>query len=144
LIPLTIDAALGRRPPLSIFGSEYETPDGTCIRDYVHVTDLADAHVRVIDQLDHRSVRYNLGTGRGYSVMGIIESVGRIAGRPVPTIMSAGRRGDPAILIAGADRLRADTGWAPNFTDRDAIVESAFRWRESHPHGYGDTMLVPG
>jgi UDP-glucose 4-epimerase len=144
LIPLTIDAVLGRRPPLGIFGSDYETPDGTCIRDYVHVTDLADAHVRVINQLDHRSVQYNVGTGRGYSVMEIIDSVGRVAGRPVPTILSARRLGDPAVLIAGADRLRSETGWAPNFTDLDAIVASAFRWRESHPQGYGDKPSVSG
>ena len=136
LIPLAIDAVLGRRPPLAIFGADYETPDGTCIRDYVHVTDLADAHIRVLRQLDHRSVRYNVGTGQGYSVKEITEAVGRIAGRAVPVVMGPRRMGDASMLIAGAEALRADTGWAPRFTDVDKVVETAFRWREAHPGGY--------
>ena len=136
LIPLAIDAVLGRRPPLAIFGSDYPTPDGTCIRDYVHVADLANAHIRVLGQLDHRSVRYNVGTGRGYSVKEITEAVGRIAGRPVPAVMGPRRMGDAAVLIAGADALRADTGWSPRFTDVDEVVATAFRWREAHPGGY--------
>lgn len=136
LIPLTIDAVLGRRPPLAIFGDDYETPDGTCIRDYVHVADLADAHLRVLPQLDHRSVRYNVGTGRGYSVREIIASVARVAGRPVPAHLAPRRLGDPAVLIAGSEQLRADTGWQPEYTDLDRLVETAFAWRESHPHGY--------
>jgi UDP-glucose 4-epimerase len=136
LIPLAIDAVLGRRPPLAIFGFDYATPDGTCIRDYVHVSDLADAHIRVLGQLDHRSVRYNLGTGRGYSVKEITESVGRIAGRPVPAVPGPRRMGDAPILIAGAETLRADTGWTPRFTDVDDVVATAFRWRQAHPGGY--------
>ncbi|MBW4025411.1 MAG: UDP-glucose 4-epimerase GalE [Proteobacteria bacterium] len=138
LIPLAIDAVLGRRPALAIFGSDYATPDGTCIRDYVHVNDLADAHIRVLDQLDRRSVRYNVGTGQGYSVRDITEAVGRIAGRPVPYVMGQPRMGDAAILIAGAEALRADTGWIPQFTDLDEVVATAYRWREAHPGGYGD------
>jgi UDP-glucose 4-epimerase len=134
---LAIDAVLGRKPPLAIFGSDYATPDGTCIRDYVHVTDLANAHIRVLGQLDHRSVRYNVGTGRGYSVREITEAVGRIAGRPVPATMGARRMGDAPILIAGADALRRDTGWSPRFTDVDEVVATAFRWRDAHPGGYG-------
>jgi UDP-glucose 4-epimerase len=138
LIPLAIDAVLGRRPPLAIFGTGYPTPDGTCIRDYVHVTDLADAHIRAIDQLDHRSLRYNVGTGRGFSVLDIVASVGRVAGRPVPTVAAAMRAGDPAALIAGADRLRGETGWSPRFTELDDIVRTAFAWRDAHPRGYDD------
>jgi UDP-glucose 4-epimerase len=138
LIPLAIDAVLGRRPPLAIFGTDYPTPDGTCIRDYVHVTDLADAHIRVLGQLDGRSVRYNLGTGRGYSVKEITEAVGRIAGRPVPVETGPRRMGDAAVLIAGAETLRAETGWEPRFTDIDALVATAFRWREANPGGYRD------
>jgi UDP-glucose 4-epimerase len=137
LIPLAIDAVLGRRPPLAIFGSDYDTPDGTCIRDYVHVADLADAHIRVLGRLDHRSVRYNVGTGRGYSVKEIAESVSRIAGRRVPAMMAPRRMGDAAVLIAGAEALRADTGWAPRYADVDEVVATAFRWREAHPSGYG-------
>jgi UDP-glucose 4-epimerase len=140
LIPLAIDAVLGRRPPLAIFGSDYNTPDGTCIRDYVHVTDLADAHIRVLRQLDHRSVRYNLGTGRGYSVKEITEAVGRIAGRPVPAVMGPRRMGDAAVLIAGAETLRSDTGWAPRYTDVDEVVATAFRWREANPGGYAGEL----
>jgi UDP-glucose 4-epimerase len=142
LIPLAIDAVLGRRPPLSIFGSDYDTPDGTCIRDYVHVTDLADAHIRVLAQLDSRSVRYNVGTGRGYSVKEITEAVGRIAGRPVPAVMGPRRMGDAAVLIAGAETLRADTGWAPRYTDVDEVVATAFQWREAHPGGYGGASAL--
>ncbi len=138
LIPLAIDAVLERRQPLAIFGSDYPTPDGTCIRDYIHVEDLADAHIRVLDQLEHRSVRYNLGTGCGYSVTEIIESVSRIAGRPVPSYLAPRRLGDPAVLIAGAAALRADTGWSPRYTDLDKVVATAFRWREAHPRGYDD------
>ena len=139
LIPLAIDAVLGRRPPLAIFGSDYATPDGTCIRDYVHVADLADAHIRVLAQLEHRSVRYNVGVGRGYSVKEVTEAVARIAGRPVPIAMSDRRRGDAAVLIAGAEALRADTGWVPRFDDVDEVVATAFRWREAHPGGYGSS-----
>jgi UDP-glucose 4-epimerase len=141
LIPLAIDAVLGRRPPLSIFGSDYATPDGTCIRDYIHVADLADAHIRVLNQLDQRSVHYNVGTGRGYSVLEIVESVARVAGKRVPTIMAGRRAGDPAILVAGADKLRSETGWSPRFTDLDDVVGTAFRWREAHPRGYDDAVV---
>ncbi|GAB0116688.1 UDP-glucose 4-epimerase GalE [Acidisoma sp. 7E03] len=143
LIPLAIDAVLGRRPPLAIFGDDYETPDGTCIRDYVHVEDLADAHIRVLDALDHRSVRYNVGTGRGHSVKDIIASVGRIAGRPVPATLAPRRAGDPAILVAGADTLRAETGWVPAYTKLDDLVRTAFAWRESHPQGYRTPSATP-
>jgi UDP-glucose 4-epimerase len=129
LIPLAIDAVLGRRPPLAIFGADYDTPDGTCIRDYVHVTDLADAHIRVLPQLDHRSLR-------GYSVKEITEAVGRIAGRPVPSVMGPRRMGDAPVLIAGAETLRSDTGWAPRYTDVEEVVATAFRWREANPGGY--------
>ena len=138
LIPLAIDAVLGRRPPLAIFGTDYPTPDGTCVRDYVHVTDLADAHIRVLGQLDDRSVRYNVGTGRGYSVKEITEAVGRIAGRPVPAATGPRRMGDAAVLIAGAEALRAETGWVPRFTEIDELVATAFRWREANPGGYRD------
>ncbi|WP_284944667.1 UDP-glucose 4-epimerase GalE [Acidisoma cladoniae] len=140
LIPLAIDAVLGRRPPLSIFGSDYATPDGTCIRDYIHVTDLADAHIRVLTQLDNRSVHYNVGTGRGYSVLEIVESVARVAGKQVPATMAGRRAGDPAVLVAGADKLRSETGWSPRFTDLDDVVGTAFRWREAHPRGYDDAV----
>lgn len=138
LIPLAIDAALGRCPPLSIFGQDYPTPDGTCIRDYIHVTDLADAHIRVLPVLDHRSVTFNVGTGRGHSVREIIDSVQRVAGIPVPTRQAARRAGDPPILVAASNELQAATGWAPRFQQLDEIVRTALAWRQAHPHGYGE------
>ena len=136
LIPLAIDAALGRRPPLTIFGSDYPTPDGTCIRDYVHVTDLADAHLLALAQLDGRSVTYNLGNGAGHSVREVVESVGRVLGTPAPATFGPRRAGDPAILVASSARIRAETGWAPRHADLDDIVRTALDWRIRHPMGF--------
>jgi UDP-glucose 4-epimerase len=138
LIPLVIDAALGRRADIAVFGSDYPTPDGTCIRDYIHVTDLADAHLRALARLDHASVTYNLGNGAGHSVMEVIRSVERVGGRPVPVRMAGRRPGDPAALVAASDLLRCETGWSPKFAALDDIVRSAWAWREAHPQGYGD------
>ncbi len=138
LVPLLIDAVLGRRPPITVFGSDYDTPDGTCIRDYVHVSDLADAHLAALGRLDHESVTYNLGSGTGHSVRAVIRSVERVAGRPVPIVEGDRRPGDPAVLVASSDRIRAETGWTPRFTDLDETVATAFRWRDAHPNGYAD------
>ena len=138
LVPLLIDAVLGRRPPITVFGSDYDTPDGTCIRDYVHVSDLADAHLAALGRLDHESVTYNLGSGTGHSVRAVIRSVERVAGRPVPIVEGDRRPGDPAVLVASSDRIRAETGWTPRFTDLDETVATAFRWRYAHPNGYAD------
>ena len=136
LVPLAIDAALGRRAALAVFGDDYPTPDGTCVRDYVHVSDLADAHLRAVDQLATGSVTYNLGNGDGHSVRQVIEAVARVAGRPVPHTMAARRPGDPPVLVADAGRIRAATGWAPRHS-LDDIVRTAWAWRERHPDGYG-------
>lgn len=137
LIPLVIDAALGRREALHLFGDDYPTPDGTCIRDYIHVTDLAHAHLAALDAIHDRSVVYNVGTGRGHSNMEVIRSVERVTGRVVPWHLAPRRPGDPARLVAGADRLRRETGWTPRFVELDEIVDTAYRWRLEHPHGYG-------
>lgn len=136
LIPLVIDAALGRRREIAVFGQDYPTPDGTCVRDYVHVADLADAHIRVLPLLTDASVRYNLGNGRGHSVLDVIRAVERVSGRVVPTRVTPRRPGDPAVLVAASDRIRADAGWAPRYTDLDDIVRTALAWREAHPGGY--------
>ena len=136
LIPLVIDAALGRRPELAVFGDDYPTPDGTCIRDYVHVTDLADAHLRVLDQLDEGSVTYNVGIGEGASVMEVIRAVEQATGRAVPYRVAPRRAGDPAMLVASSEALRRDTGWTPRFTQLREIVATAASWREAHPKGY--------
>ncbi|MFT8776485.1 MAG: UDP-glucose 4-epimerase GalE [Gluconacetobacter liquefaciens] len=140
LIPLVIDAALGRREALHLFGDDYPTPDGTCIRDYVHVTDLAHAHLAALDAIHDRSVVYNVGTGRGHSNMEVIRSVERVTGRVVPWHLAPRRPGDPARLVAGADRLRRETGWTPRFVELDEIVDTAYRWRLEHPHGYGPDL----
>lgn len=136
LIPLTIDAALGRRPALKLFGTDYPTRDGSCVRDYIHVTDLADAHVRALSQIDHRSVTYNIGNGLGYSNLEVIQSVERVSGRKVPWEAAPRREGDPSLLVADSTTLRNETGWTPRFGDLDSIVETALRWRESHPQGH--------
>lgn len=136
LIPLAIDAMLGRREPLKLFGRDYPTPDGTCIRDYIHVADLADAHIRIISQLENCSVSYNLGSGKGFSNLEVIQSVERVSGRRVPWEWAARREGDPAVLVADSSRMRADTGWEPKFSDLDSIVGTALRWRERNFNHY--------
>ncbi len=138
LIPLCIGAALGTRPPLTVFGTDYATPDGTCIRDYVHVNDLAAAHLAVLPLLEERSLRYNLGNGAGYSVRQVIESVERISGRRVPHSFGPRRPGDPAALVASSETLKRETGWQPRFAALDEIVRTAWAWHQSHPRGYDD------
>ncbi len=138
LIPLVIDAALGRRDAITVFGTDYPTPDGTCIRDYVHVTDLAEAHLCALRQLASRSVTYNLGNGQGHSVREVIAAVEAVGGRPVPVRFGDRRPGDPAVLVAAADRIKAEAGWAPRFADLTKIVRTAYRWREANPGGYRD------
>lgn len=143
LIPLAIDTALGLHPSLKIFGNNYDTRDGTCIRDYIHVTDLADAHIRVIDQLDTRSVSYNLGNGRGFTNLEVIESVERVSGCTIPWDWAPPRPGDPAILVADSSRIRMETGWCPKYQHIDSIVGTALNWRKKHPHGYGNHTSRP-
>ena len=130
LIPLVIAAGLGRTPPIQVFGRDYDTPDGTCIRDYVHVTDLAAAHVLALARFDMEigSAAYNVGTGRGYSVQDILDRASTILGRPVP-FRDAGRRpGDPAILVSKAQLIRTELGWQPCHSDIDNILRTALRW----------------
>jgi UDP-glucose 4-epimerase len=141
LVPLVIDAALGRRPALEVFGNDYATPDGTCIRDYVHVTDLADAHLHAIDRLDRASVTYNLGNGSGHSVLQVIEAVREVSGRPVPYRFAPRRPGDPAELVASSARIRAEAGWTPRHEDIRDIVRTAYAWREAHPRGFDDRSV---
>jgi UDP-glucose 4-epimerase len=137
LMPLAIDAALGRRPPLTVFGTDYPTRDGTCVRDYIHVTDLAAAHLLALDAIQDRDVRWNLGNGAGYSVLEVLQSVERISGRPVPHVLSDRRQGDAASLVASAEpALKA--GWQPRYAALDDIVRTAFLWRQAHPNGYGN------
>jgi UDP-glucose-4-epimerase GalE len=139
LIPRAIDAAAGRGA-FQIFGDDYPTPDGTCLRDYIHVTDLADAHLHALDALREGSdsSAYNLGNGRPTSVREVVDTVGRVVGRPVPLTIGPRREGDPAVLFASSDRIKAELGWRPRFEDLETIVSTAWRWREHHPTGYGE------
>jgi len=137
LIPLAIDAARGARAALEIYGTDYPTPDGTAIRDYIHVVDLAEAHLLALDRLraGDRALRLNLGTGRGQSVRAVVDAVGRVAGRPVPFREVGRRAGDPPALVADARRAAQALGWKPRFADLDVIVEHAWRWRERGQRG---------
>lgn len=137
LIPLVIKVALGQAPCAKIFGGDYATPDGTCIRDYVHVSDLADAHLRAVESGADGAV--NLGTGRGFSVREVVESVRRVTGHPVPAEVTPRRGGDPDRLVAKVGRAAEVLGWKAAFTDIDAIVESAWKWHKAHPFGYGSS-----
>jgi UDP-glucose 4-epimerase len=137
LIPLVIDAALGRRQELQVFGDDFPTRDGTAIRDYIHVTDLADAHLRALAPLEQGSVAYNLGTGSGHTVLEVVRAVERVSGRRVPLSRVGRRAGDPPVLVASSTRIAAECGWRPRFAALDDIVATALRWREAHPGGYG-------
>jgi UDP-glucose 4-epimerase len=138
LIPLVIDAALGRRPDIAVFGTDYGTPDGTCIRDYIHVADLAEAHLCALERLGAASVTYNLGNATGHSVLEVIRAVERVGGRKVPVRLAERRPGDPPMLVAASERIRREAGWQPRFAALDDIVATAWAWREAHPGGYGD------
>ena len=139
IIPRAIFAALGT-DSLKVFGEDYPTPDGTCLRDYIHVTDLADAHVRGLESLERggSSGRFNVGTGTPHSVKAVIDAVGRVAGRPVPFTVGPRRPGDPSTLFAANDAIRSALGWQPRYADLEAIVGTAWNWFDAHPNGYGD------
>ena len=137
LIPITLQVALGKREFVSIFGTDYPTPDGTCVRDYIHVSDLASAHILVLDALrDKGKLIYNLGTGRGFSVREVVETVRRVTGHTIPAREVARRPGDPAVLVAGSESIKRDLQWQPQFPELESIVRSAWEWRRKHPEGY--------
>jgi UDP-glucose 4-epimerase len=134
LIPLILDVALGRRQSIKIFGQDYPTPDGTCIRDYIHVADLADAHLLALQSLDTRPYAvYNIGNGQGFTVLEVIESVRRVTGHPIPVVLEPRRPGDPAVLVASSEAIQRDLGWAPRFAKLDDIIASAWVWHQ-HIH----------
>ncbi len=141
LIPLTIWAAMGKRDQLIVFGDDYDTPDGTCLRDYIHVDDLSRAHIAVFDKLDQpgQCLFYNLGTGRPASVMEIIRTVEKVSGMPVPHEIGPRRPGDPPALFADSTRAQTELNWRPLYTDIKDIVASAWKWHSSHPDGF-DSM----
>ena len=137
LIPLAIRAANGGTP-LKVFGEDYPTPDGTCLRDYIHVCDLADAHIRALEWLERggASGAYNVGTGTPHSVKSVIDTVGRVVGRPVAWQSAPRRPGDPAVLYASSDRAQRELGWTPQYADLEVIVRHAWQWHSTHPKGY--------
>lgn len=140
LIPLAIAAAMGRRPSLKVFGTDYDTPDGTCVRDYVHVNDLAKAHLLAVQHLrqDGDSRRYNLGNGVGFTIREVLDTIYKVSGKEVPADDAPRRPGDPARLIASSEKIRNAWGWQPEYPELETIVQTAWAWHESHPNGYDD------
>ena len=138
LIPLAFQAAMGKRPHLDIFGTDYPTPDGTCVRDYIHVDDLASAHILALENLEAGCQwKYNVGVGRGFSVRDVIRTVEDVSGLKVPVKEGPRRAGDPPALVANADAIRRDLGWSPCHTELRSIIETAWNWHRTHPDGYG-------
>ncbi len=139
LIPLTIQAALGKRDSIAMYGTDYDTPDGTCIRDYIGVEDLCRAHLLALERLDSEAgLVYNLGNGKGYSVRQVIDTVRHVSGRNFKVVEAPRRAGDAAVLTADATKAKKELGWAPQFGELETIVETAWRWHSSHPDGYAD------
>ena len=146
LLPRILNVALGRANSVNIFGTDYPTPDGTCVRDYIHVSDLSHAHLLALDALgssekngaeNFQPLIYNLGNGQGFSVREVVDVARQVTGHPIPVIESPRREGDPAILIASSEKIRRELGWQPKFPELKTIVESAWQWHRTHPDGYG-------
>ena len=138
LIPLVLQVALGKREKVSIFGDDYPTRDGTCVRDYIHVIDLAQAHILALGALDGGSRFYNLGNGEGFTVKEVIDTARDVTGKAIRADVGPRRAGDPAVLVAASDRIRKELGWVPRFPHVREIIESAWRWHQANPDGYRD------
>jgi UDP-glucose 4-epimerase len=138
LIPIVLQVALGKRDHVQIYGTDYPTRDGTCVRDYIHVVDLAQAHILALGALDKRSFAYNLGNGQGFTVLEVIEMARRITGHPIPAVAGPRRPGDPATLVASSEKLARDLGWKPRYPDLETIIRTAWDWHRAHPDGYPD------
>jgi len=139
LIPIVLQVALGQRKGVSIYGTDYPTPDGSAVRDYIHVMDLAEAHLLALEALaDGKSRQYNVGTGRGYSVKEVIETCRTVTGHPIPAAAADRRAGDLPELVADSSRIMAELGWEPTYTTLEAIVSTAWAWHQAHPQGYDD------
>ncbi len=137
IIPIVLQVALGQRDKITIFGDDYDTPDGTCVRDYIHIDDLGDAHLKAMELLQPgKGICLNLGTGKGTSVREIVEACREVTGHPIPEVMGQRRAGDPPELVADARLAKQLLGWEPKYTDTKAIVETAWRWHQSHPRGF--------
>jgi len=140
LIPLIIQAALGKRDSIKIFGNDYNTPDGTCVRDYIHVSDLAQAHYLALQKLrrGEDSEIYNLGNGKGFSVKEVVDVVRKVTGKNIPAVDAPRRPGDPAILVASSEKIKKELNWQPKMNDLETIVATAWEWHSKHPNGYND------
>lgn len=136
LIPLVLDVAQGKRESITIFGNDYPTPDGTCVRDYIHVEDLADAHILALHALEKGSRTYNLGSGTGYSVKQVVDLAEQVTGREIVANFGSRRAGDPAVLVAGSERIKRELHWQPHYAKLEDIISSAWQWRLANPHGY--------
>ena len=137
LIPIVLKVALGKRESVSVFGSDYPTPDGTCIRDYVHIYDLAMAHLLVLDALKEReALAYNLGNGNGFSVREVIEAARKVTGRPIATVESPRRPGDPPVLVASSAKISKELAWKPRYDKLEEIIQTAWDWHQAYPNGY--------
>jgi len=139
VIPLVLQVALDQRPEVEIYGTDYPTPDGTCIRDYIHIADLIAAHLLALDNLDqHDRLIFNLGNGAGYSVKEVIETARQVTGHPIPTHEASRRPGDAPRLVASAEKIRRELGWEPQHPELHQIIASAWEWHRTHPHGYAE------
>jgi len=139
LIPLAIQAAMGKRPDVEIYGTDYDTPDGTCIRDYIHIDDLCRAHLLALDKLDRsRELIYNLGNGTGYSVKQVVETVKKVSGKDFKVVAADRRPGDPPVLTSDATKITDELGWKPQLPDLEEMVSTAWQWHNEHPDGYPD------
>ncbi|AUM64516.1 UDP-glucose 4-epimerase GalE [Brevibacillus laterosporus] len=143
VIPLILQAALGQHPAIQIYGTDYDTPDGTCIRDYIHVLDLAEAHVQALNALDRGlpSRAFNVGTGQGFSVREVIEAAKRVTGRSINVVETERRAGDSAILIAKVDEIKHSLGWQPRYSDLETIMKTAWNWHLKNPNGFASEFL---
>ena len=138
LIPIVLEVALGQREKVTIFGDDYDTRDGSCVRDYIHVLDLASAHILALRALDEGSRTYNLGTGNGFSVKEIIEVAREVTGHPIPAEVGPRRAGDPDTLIASSDKIGRELGWEPHYSDLETVISGVWDWFQAHPNGYDD------
>jgi UDP-glucose 4-epimerase len=143
LIPRVLDAAAGELPYVDVFGTDYPTPDGTCVRDYIHVLDIADSHVRALQEIDRVSGEaFNVGNSRGFSILEVIDTAERITGRKIPRKLGPRRPGDPAVLVASSEKLKRTLGWEASHSSLEEIIESAWAWKQKHPRGYADDVTA--
>jgi UDP-glucose 4-epimerase len=144
LIPRVLDAAAGILPHVDVFGTDYPTPDGTCVRDYIHVLDIADSHVRALEEIHRISGEaFNVGNSRGFSILEVMEAAERITGRKIPRKLGPRRLGDPAVLVASKEKLKSALGWEAKHSSLEEIIQSAWAWKQKHPRGYDDDARVP-